>query len=166
MKVREVMMKSPAACSAWTNLAAATESMWVHNCGMLPVVDENEKCLGVITDRDICIAMGTRDRRASEITIGEVTSGQLFYCAAEDDIRSALEIMRRKRVRRLPVLGKNGTLQGILSLDDVVLRAQMGPAAASAELSGEDVVETYQGIAEHPLPQKRGDEVQTTKVWR
>lgn len=166
MKVRDVMMKSPAACSPWTNLAAATELMWVHNCGMLPVVDENEKCLGVITDRDICIALGTRDRRASEITVGEVINGKLFYCAAEDEIRSALEIMRRNRVRRLPVLGKNGVLEGILSMDDVVLLAQIGPDGASAGLSGEDMVKTYQGIAGHPLPQKRGNEVQTTKVWR
>jgi CBS domain-containing protein len=166
MKVREVMMKSLAFCSSRTNLAEATEMMWVHNCGILPVVDEHQKPIGVITDRDICIALGTRNRPASEITVGEVTNGRLFYCAAEDDLHSALEIMHRKRVRRLPVVGKDGLLDGILSMDDVVLHAEKGAGGKDPELTFEEVVETYKGIAGHPLPQTLREKVQTTKVWR
>lgn len=161
MKVRDIMMKSLAFCNSRTNLAAATEMMWVHNCGILPVVDEGQRPIGVITDRDICIALGTKDRRASEVTVGEITKGELFYCEREDDVRTALEIMGRKRVRRLPVLGKDGLLEGILSMDDVVLHAAKG-----AELSCEEVVETYAGIAGHPLPQRRTEGAQATKVWR
>ena len=166
MKVREIMMKSLAFCSSRTNLAAATEMMWVHNCGILPVVDENQKPIGVITDRDICMALGTKDRRASEMTAGEITKGELFSCGTEDDVRAALELMRRKRVRRLPVLGKDGLLEGILSMDDIVLHAGKEVGERAPELSCEEVVETYAGIAGHPLPQKREKEVPTTKVWR
>ncbi len=166
MKVRDIMMKSLAYCNSRTNLAATTEMMWVHNCGVLPVVDENQRPIGVITDRDICIALGTRNQKASEITAGEVTRGEIFYCGTEDDIRTALEIMRRKRVRRLPVVGKDGLLEGILSLDDVVLHTGKGTGGKAPELSCEDVVETYAGIAGHPLPQKREEGVQTSKVWR
>jgi CBS domain-containing protein len=166
MKVRDVMMKSIAFCGARNNLAEATEMMWVHNCGILPVVDEHQKPIGVITDRDICIALGTRNSPASEVSVGKVTNGQLFYCAAEDDLHSALEIMRRKRVRRLPVVGKDGLLDGILSMDDVVLHAEKGAGGKDPELTFEEVVETYKGIAGHPLPQKREKEVATTKFWR
>jgi CBS domain-containing protein len=161
MKVRDIMMKSLAFCSPQTNLAAAAEMMWVHSCGILPVVDEGHRPIGVITDRDICIALGTKDRKASEMTAGEITKGELFYCGTEDDIRTVLEIMGRKRVRRLPVLGKDGLLEGILSMDDVVLHA-----GKKAELSCEEVVETYVGIAGHPVPQTWEGEARTTKVWR
>jgi CBS domain-containing protein len=158
------MMKSLAYCHSQTNLAEAANMMGVHNCGILPVVDDGQRPVGVITDRDICLALGAKDRKASELTAGEITKGELFYCGTEDDIRSALEIMRRKRVRRLPVLGKDGLLEGILSLDDVVIRAIKREKVA--ELSCEDVVETYAGIAGYPVPQKRREEVRATKVWR
>jgi CBS domain-containing protein len=64
MKVKEVMTQSAVCCSPDTNVGAAVELMRVRNCGMLPVVGRDRKLLGLVTDRDICIAMGTRNRLA------------------------------------------------------------------------------------------------------
>ena len=74
MKVREVMTKVPAYCRAGTSLAAAAEIMWNRNCGFLPFVSPQQSVVGVITDRDMCIAMATRNRLPDQVTVQEVSS--------------------------------------------------------------------------------------------
>jgi CBS domain-containing protein len=145
MKVRDVMVNDVKFCSPQMNLAAAAEILWKAGCGTLPVV-ENDRVLGVITDRDIAIATGTRNARPSEIYVREVSLPKLFYCAPEDDIHTALLTMRAQKVRRLPVMAEDGTLKGILCLDDIVLFAE----EAGGELTYADLVETLKGICEHP----------------
>ena len=76
MKVKEVMMGTPYYCQPETNLGSATELMWKANCGFLPVQTPDGKVIGVITDRDICIALGTRNRLAGDVAVGEVNVGQ------------------------------------------------------------------------------------------
>jgi CBS domain-containing protein len=126
-------------------LGAVAETLWKEGVGSLPVVEDG-RVLGVITDRDIAIALGTRNIRAGDTLVREVALPKLFYCAPEDDIHVALQTMRAQRVRRLPVMDIKGALQGILCLDDIILFAEEAPA----ELTYADVVETLQGVCEHP----------------
>jgi len=124
MKVKDAMMGTAYYCQLDTNLGSATELMWVGNCGFLPVMGPNGKIAGVITDRDICMALGTRNRLPGDITVGDVMSGRLFACSPDDDVHIALQLMQEGGVRRLPVIGGNGTLVGVVSIDDLVLRAE------------------------------------------
>ena len=114
------MTQSPVCCTADTNVGAAVELMWVHNCGVLPVVAPDGKVEGIVTDRDICIAMGTRNRLPGELTIGEIATKTVFMCQPDDDIHKALRTIADKQVRRLPVVDSEGISQGILSMDDIV----------------------------------------------
>jgi CBS domain-containing protein len=153
MKVADVMMRTPASCTPETNLAAAVEILWTRNCGMLPIVNDDGKVTGVITDRDICIALGTRNQRASEITVREIQPEKLFACKADDEIHAALAIVSDAKVRRLPVLDEAGKLQGILSLDDVVLHAATGIGGRAPELSSTDVIEHMKRVYQSGLPE-------------
>jgi CBS domain-containing protein len=126
MKVRDIMAKTPASCHMDTNLAKAVEILWSQNCGILPVLNGEERVVGVVTDRDICIALGTKNRAAGEITAGEVASGNVFACTPDDDVHTALATMAQGKVRRLPVIGPEGTLKGLLSMDDVVRHSGTG----------------------------------------
>jgi CBS domain-containing protein len=152
MKVREVMMRTPASCRSETNVGAAVEIMWFRNCGMLPVVNAEEKVIGVVTDRDICIALGTRNRLPGEITIGEVSPGKLFSSKPDDEVQAALALMAQAKVRRLPVINKEGKLEGILSMDDVVRHAEPGILGKVAELSYDDVVNTLKKVYQLQFP--------------
>ena len=152
MKVRDIMNKTPKSCDRSANLAAITEAIWTNDCGTLPVVDETGKVVGMITDRDICVALGTRNQRASEVTVGEVLSQELFACAPDDEIHTALETMKAQRIRRLPVLDQAGRLQGILCLNDLALHAEKQTGKKVPALSYEDVVETLKAICEHRVP--------------
>jgi Mg/Co/Ni transporter MgtE len=101
----------------------------------------------MITDRDVAIALGTRDVKAGETLVREVALPKVFFCLAQDDIHTALNTLRAQQVRRLPVVDNDGVLVGILSLDDIVLFAEEKPAA---ELTYLDVVDTMKAIYEHP----------------
>jgi CBS domain-containing protein len=146
MKVQEAMTGDVKSCFPDTNLAAAAALMLLNDCGALPVVVDGGGPVGVITDRDIAIAVGTRGRAPQEIRVDEVITRPVVACRLDDDIHTALKTMRRERVRRLPVLTADGVLKGILSLNDVVLHARK----SDKELGYDDVVNTFKAICEHP----------------
>jgi len=131
MKVKDIMTQTAVCCSPSTDIGAAVELLWVRNCGMLPVVDSNQKVVGVITDRDICIALGTRNRPAGALTVGEISTKDVFTCKAEDEVHEALDTMAGKHVRRLPVVDEHGTPQGVLSVDDIIAHADLNKSAGS-----------------------------------
>ena len=149
MKVKEVMSTNPKACTLTDNLSAAAGLMWENDCGILPVVAEGGKVVGLITDRDICMAANLKNERLSNLAVEDVISGDVYACKPEENIRSALKIMQENRVRRLPVIATDGTLQGILSMNDVVLKADEPKEKKAPELSYGDVVNTYKSICQH-----------------
>jgi len=153
MKVKDVMMRTAARCRTDTNLGAAVEIMWNRNCGILPIVNAEEKVIGVVTDRDLCIALGTRNRAAGEIAVWEVASGTLFACEPEDEIHTALATMAKSKVRRLPVINTAGKLEGVLSMDDVVLHSESKVSGKTPGLSYDDVVETLKKVYRPELPE-------------
>jgi len=153
MKVKEVMMCTPYTCRREASLGEATELMWRGNCGFLPMIGPDGKVCGVITDRDICIALGTRNKVAGEVTAGEVSGGKLFACSPEDEIHVALLTMREGKVRRLPVIDSEGKAVGVLSMDDVLLRAEPSGSGKIVELSTDEVVRSFRVINQRELPQ-------------
>lgn len=162
MKVQEVMTSNPQACGPDANLATAAMLMWESDCGILPVVVEEGRVVGLITDRDICMAAATKHKDAASITVGDVITGLVFSCAPETDVREALSTMKRERVRRLPVLGPDGTLQGMLSMNDVVLEA--APVKRNSSITYADVVETFKSICGPRKPAVQGQETMQTQV--
>ena len=153
MRVKEVMMGTPYYCQPETNLGVAAELMWNANCGFLPVEASDGKVIGVVTDRDICIALGTRNRLAGDVLVSEVMSGKLCSCASDDEIHVALQTMKDGRVRRLPVVAKDGSLVGVISMDDILLRTEPVSLGKEPELSSDEVVRTYRAITQRQVPQ-------------
>jgi CBS domain-containing protein len=147
MKVKEIMTSDVKACGLDTNLASAAEVMWKHDCGALPVVDGGGSVVGMITDRDICIAAATRSRAEGDITIREVLSKPVRSCSPADDIRSAMETMKAQQLRRLPVVDDNGRLAGIVSLHDIAMQAK---GRQNAGVSPNDVLDAFIAITAQP----------------
>ncbi|MGE0447940.1 MAG: CBS domain-containing protein, partial [Vicinamibacterales bacterium] len=84
MNVKNVMTSAPRTCTGGTNLAEAAALMLDADCGILPVVDDEGKLVGVVTDRDMYIALATRDTRASQLSVGEVARSPVFTCGPDD----------------------------------------------------------------------------------
>jgi CBS domain-containing protein len=123
MKVKKIMTADAGFCSAEEKLSKAVEIMWQRDCGVVPVVDAEKKVVGMITDRDIAVAVSSRNQKTSQIKIGEVMSNRVFSCQETDDAEVALKKMRRAKVKRLPVVSENGELAGIISITDLILKA-------------------------------------------
>jgi CBS domain-containing protein len=155
MKVKELMTPNAKACTLTDSLAHAARLMWDADCGIIPVVAEGGKVVGLITDRDICMAGMTKGRNESNIAVEDVISGKVFGCKPEDDIHIALNTMQENKVRRLPVVGDDGKLEGMLSMNDVVLKAKEASDKKAPELSYADVVNTYMSICQHRLPMQK-----------
>jgi len=152
MKVKEILTANPKVCTTTTNLAEAATFMWDYDCGILPVVADEGRVVGLITDRDICIAGATNNRHLSNIAVEEIMTGQVYSCAPEDDIDEALDTMQQCKVRRLPVIAPDGTLEGILSINDLTLNAKETADKKVPGISFNDLVETYKALCAHPVP--------------
>jgi CBS domain-containing protein len=142
MKAKDAMSKA-VSCSPQTNLGAVAEMLFERNCGILPIIDASRKVVGVITDRDVAIALGTRNRLAGEITAAEVATGKVESCKPTDSLRWAMDLMAEGRVRRLVVVNDENQLEGILSMDDVVRYAESQP---TPDVSADDVLRTLQAL--------------------
>lgn len=147
MKIRDIMTANPVTCSPSTSLATAAALMLDADCGILPVVDGKGKLTGVVTDRDMYIALATRNKLASQLTVGEVARQHVYTCGPDDDVHTVLDTMKQQRVRRLPVEGFGGTVAGLVSMNDILLAA--GPRKG---VSNDEVIATFQAICSHHHP--------------
>lgn len=151
MKVKDIMNSPVQSCGPETNLGAAAMMMWDSDCGALPVVNYEGKVVGMITDRDICMAVATKNRPPSEITVFETITGQVYACAPGDDIHDAMKTMAKDQVRRLPVINDAGVLAGVLSMNDIVLHAGETKGRYASAISCEDVAHTFKAIDAHRI---------------
>jgi len=149
MKVKEVMTPNATAIWLTESLADAAKLMWDNDCGVLPIIKDGRKVIGMITDRDICMAMAMRDMTPSSISVEEVMTGQVYAVKPEDEVDQALQEMQEHRIRRLPVVNPEGEPEGILSMNDIVLNAKKSDTATADSIKDSDVVKTYQAICGH-----------------
>jgi CBS domain-containing protein len=143
---------------ATDSLAAAAQVMWQHDCGIVPVLGEDGvKVVGVVTDRDICMASWSRNVAPSAIVASDAMSTDLAYCSPNDSIADAEVLMRSHQIRRLPVLNSRAELVGILSIADITRAADLAALSQSPlEVPPEHVIATLATIGTRPLPAPAG----------
>jgi CBS domain-containing protein len=124
MKVKDLMTTQVKCCADYNTLNTAAQIMWDNDIGCLPVVNHEGHVIGMLTDRDICMAAYLQAVQLSGSLVTSAMSKQVFSCTPEDDLATAEKVMRDKQVRRLPVLDAQGRLAGIISLNDIVREAE------------------------------------------
>jgi CBS domain-containing protein len=123
MKVEQIMNRNVKVCSPQDSLNKAAQVMWEEPCGAISVVDDKRMPVGFLTDRDICMAAYTQGKPLAKMRVETAMARKIVSGKAEDDLDSAAQLMRKNRTRRLPVVDRNGTLVGLLSLDDLAFEA-------------------------------------------
>ncbi|HEY7817559.1 MAG TPA: CBS domain-containing protein [Vicinamibacteria bacterium] len=118
------MTREVGACRAFDGADQGAKIMWERDCGAVPVLDQEGAVVAMLTDRDLCMAAMLQGKALSEIRVSSAMSKDLWYCRPDDDLSHAEEVMRLRKVRRLPVVDAHGKLLGILSLSDIA-RASM-----------------------------------------
>jgi CBS domain-containing protein len=136
MHVQDVMVSPARSCPPDAPIVEAARTMWDNHCGALPVLDDKGEPIGIITDRDICMALARKNRFPARITVREVMTPYPFICQPQDALEEALTLMAENRVRRLPVVNAEGHLVGIVSISDVAAALPSG----HSEVRGADAV--------------------------
>ena len=153
MKVSEVMSKRPACC--WPSSSALTAAIMMRerDVGILPVTQDpfTPKLVGVVTDRDLCLRVVAGGRDPAHAWISECKTEGPVCCTAEEDARQAIELMKKHQVRRLPVVDERHEIVGMLSLSDLVRKA---------DLDAEGVVAALRSICEPgSMPKKPSERI-------
>lgn len=136
MKVRDIMSQPPQTCRLDTDLATASRRMKDFGCGSLPVLDPQGRVVGVLTDRDIALAVGDRRRSASHVAAHEAMTRRVQTCLPDEDIHRVLSRLATWRLRRLPVVSSDGDLKGVISIDDIILWGVEEGGVSTRELAG------------------------------
>jgi signal-transduction protein with cAMP-binding, CBS, and nucleotidyltransferase domain len=137
MTVHDIMSAPPRTCRVETSLATASARMKQTATGMLVVLNDRGRIAGVITDRDLALAIGaTTGGDVREHHVGEFMTRRVHSCRDSDAIDQALRIMTAAHIRRLPVLGQDGDLVGVLSIDDIILWAVKPRVVSATALAG------------------------------
>lgn len=108
-------------CHSADKLTKAAEIMRQKDCGVVPVIDADKKVIGIITDRDICIACADANAKILQSKVGDLMTTKIIGCSADDKIEDALKKMRKNQLKRLVVIDEKSELAGILSVTDVLI---------------------------------------------
>lgn len=117
------MTSSVVTCSPDDGLDRPASSMWDFDCGAIPVVKDDGQVVGMLTDRDICMAAFTQAKPIHDIKVEEAMSWDVYSCLPDDSIAEVEVTMRKRQIRRLPVLDLQGRLAGMISLNDLAREA-------------------------------------------
>ncbi|MCR9245468.1 MAG: CBS domain-containing protein [bacterium] len=129
MKTIEIMSTAPRAVRVIEGLDGAARVLWDHDCGIAPVVDAAGTLVGVVTDRDLCMAAYTQGCALSEIPVAAVMSRAVATCRPDDPVTDVMRTMQELRVHRLPVVNSAGELVGMVGTNDLVRASHARPVA-------------------------------------
>ena len=154
-KIAEVMTQRPRAVTAQMTVREAARLMDEEDIGSLPVVDEGERLIGMVTDRDVAVRVVGRGLDSDSTTVGDVASRDVVALTPDHDLDDALRLMAREQVRRVPIVQRENQLVGILAQADV---AHVGKEKATGEVveaisrapGGPRVASTDPGTASEP----------------
>jgi len=148
MKVEQLMTKGVSTCVPGDTLNEAARIMWERDCGIVPIVEDGatHRVVGIVTDRDACMAVYTRGQPFSQIRVGDVMSSGVTSCRAGEDVREAEQRMRSAQVHRLPVVDDANQLLGVISLADIAREAAREAGSRRQEVTAAEVGETLVAI--------------------
>lgn len=132
MKVSECMTRDVAIAQPGQTIAEAARMMAECDAGALPVA-ENERLVGMVTDRDIAMR-AVAQNLGPETLVRDVMSNEVLYCFEDEDLDHVAENMAQQQIRRLPVMNRSKRLVGIISLGDLAAGAK--PATAGQAVAG------------------------------
>lgn len=149
MNVEQLMSRDLKTCSKNETLDCAARIMWESDCGVVPIVDAENFAVGMVTDRDICIAVYTQNKLLNQIPIAAIGMKPVVTVRAQDPAQTAESLMQEHQVRRLAVVDEGGRLVGLLSLNDLARGVRRHPR----DLPTDDIAQTLAAISQ---PRARG----------
>ncbi len=149
MNIRELSPPYVASIRPDATLAEAAAVLDEHDCGILPVVDADYRVVGVLTDRDICMALAAHPTSVARMPVASVMATEVHRVGPNDTPTQAMRLMRTHHVHRLPITTPEGVLEGILSLNDLALAARSAQEVDRRGPTLEEVGLTLKALCAH-----------------
>ena len=148
MLVEQLMTRTVQSCGPEDSLEHAAQLMWQHDYGCLPVCSDaaSSRVVGVVTDRDICMCALFEGKPLHDLRVAQAMANRLVVCRPDDALAEAETIMRRARVRRMPVTDYNNKLVGLISLADLAREANREQTLPHREVTEVEVTATLAAI--------------------
>lgn len=118
---RDVMTQNPSTCREEHTIYDVVRLMNREDCGVVPVVDELDQCVGIITDRDICLKLVLDHLDPEDTPVSELMTTGVITCKESDDMNDIVATMEREQIRRIAVTDSEERLVGIISEGDIAL---------------------------------------------
>lgn len=130
MKVKHVMTKDPSCCVPADKAPKAARIMRDEDAGIVPVIDneQSQRLVGVVTDRDLCMNVVAEGREPESVAVEACMTSMVVTCSPNDSVDKTTELMKENQIRRVPVVDEDGRLRGIVSMADLVGRAELKSA--------------------------------------
>lgn len=119
MQVREIMTENPACSTPETTVQELAQTMADCDCGEIPILDEQRKLAGVVTDRDIACRAVARGKDPTQTTAREIMSSPAVTVTPQTSVEDCSEVMESNQIRRVPVVDASGVCCGIVSQADI-----------------------------------------------
>jgi len=146
--IESIMHAQPETVTKNETLKNAASKMERSNIGFLPVIDENQKVVGTLTDRDITLAIGKNTKGPQDIKVNEAMNPEIYTISPGEDAAAALKLMRTKQVGRLPVVDGENRLKGVITLTGIAKKVNKGNDQKELEYNGkENILNTLRSIA-------------------
>jgi CBS domain-containing protein len=123
MHVQDLMTHLAITCHVNDTLDAAAQKMWDHDCGVLPVVNDEGKVTGMITDRDICMAALTQGRPLHDLLVNLAMAKHVIAVGPDQTLDDVEQLMTQHQIRRLPVVDAANRPLGVVSLNNLAIEA-------------------------------------------
>jgi CBS domain-containing protein len=120
MQLKEIMTKDVEIVDAEATLKDAAQKMKSLDVGLIPVCDGN-KLAGMLTDRDITVRATAEGLNPTKTKVADIMSPEVACCFEDENIEEAVRVMQYMQVRRLPIMGRDNRLVGIVSLGDLAV---------------------------------------------
>jgi CBS domain-containing protein len=120
VRVSDIMTPDPACCTPESTAREAATLMREHDCGSIPVVEnqQSRRLVGTVTDRDLAVR-GLAAGKGPDTTVRELMTPEPVTCGPEDEVEIVREVMVARLVRRVPVVNEDGVLVGIVAQADI-----------------------------------------------
>lgn len=151
MIVSQLMSRIVTTCRPSDSLSDAASKMWDCDVGSLPVVDNEGHVMGIVTDRDACMAALIQGRALSVISVDSAMAHHVYSCRPTDPIEQVEALMKTKQVHRVPVVNEQGHLVGVISMNDIARESARELGSQIHEVTPEAFVSTLAGISEPRL---------------
>lgn len=142
MNIKDLMHTPAISCRRTDSLDTAAGLMWEHDCGVITVLGDEGQLVGVITDRDICMAAYTQGRAPKELSVADAMAKQVYFARPDDSVTVAEALMKDHQVRRVPIVDAQDKPVGVLSVNDLA-RYAVSPRGKDVQ---REVVQTLAAV--------------------